>query len=292
LSLNLIVWLFLCLIWGSTWIVIKLGLSDLPPMGFAAMRFLLAVGILYVVLRIRRIPLPNKATEWRLMALTGVLQFSVTYGLIFWAEQHISSGLTAVLQATISVFGLLLAWIFLPAERITPFKLLAVVVGIVGVAVIFGDQLRVQSTLAFFASVGVVVSAYSASQSSILVKAKGGTMHPAALLFGQMLCGLPPIILYSVLVEGNPLSYHWTLRAVAAIFYLTILGTVIAFWLFYWLLSRVESTMPMMISVVTPLIAVLLGWIILGETLPSQTLFGGILIMASIALTIFKGRAR
>lgn len=291
MSLNLIVWLILCLIWGSTWIVIKLGLSDLPPISFAAMRFLLAIAILFVVLRAQKIPLPKHAKQWRLIALTGVLQFSCTYGLIFWAEQHITSGLTAVLQATISVFGLLLAWIYLPTERITPIKLLAVSIGIVGVAVIFGDQLRVQSTLAFLASVGVVISAYTASQSSILIKARGGTLHPGALLFGQMLCGLPPFIIYGLLIEGNPLTFHWTWNAIAAILYLTIFGTVIAFWLFYWLLSRVESTMPMMISVVTPFIAVLLGSIILDETLPPQTLVGGILIMACIALTVLQHRA-
>jgi drug/metabolite transporter (DMT)-like permease len=291
LSLNLIVWLFLCLIWGSTWLVIKLGLADLPPISFAAMRFSLAVVIVFFVLRIRRIPIPSTAKEWRLMALTGLLQFSINYSLIFWAEQHITSGLAAVLQANISTFGLLLAWLFLPSERITTLKVLAVCLGIAGVAVIFSDQLRVQSTLAFLASAGVVVSAYTASQASILVKAKGGSLHPAALLFGQMLCGLPPIVAYSLLVEGNPFHFHWTSQAVAAIAYLTIFGTVIAFWLFYWLLSRVESTMPMMISVVTPLIAVLLGWVVLGETLPPQTLLGGALIMASIALTVFKRNA-
>jgi drug/metabolite transporter (DMT)-like permease len=291
LPLNAIVWLFLCLIWGSTWIVIKVGLNDLPPISFAALRFTLAVAILFLLLRIRRIPLPTKASEWRLIALTGLLQFSLNYGLIFWGEQHISSGLTAVLQSMISVFGLLLAWIFLPNERITPLKLLSVCLGVVGVATIFGDQLRVQSKLAFFASVGIVFSAYCASQASILVKAKGGALHPAALLFGQMLCGLPLIVAYGLLVEGSPLAFHWTWSAVASVIYLTTFGTVIAFWLFYWLLGRVESTMPMMISVVTPLIAVLLGWVFLSETLPAQTLFGGLLIMTSIALTIFKRNA-
>jgi drug/metabolite transporter (DMT)-like permease len=268
--------------------VIKLGLTDLPPISFAAMRFVLAVAILFLVLQVQKIPLPRKASEWRLIAITGLLQFSFTYGLIFWAEQYISSGLTAVLQATISVFGLLLALIWLPNERVTPLKLIAVFLGIAGVGVIFSDQLRVQSTLAFIASVGVVISAYTASQSSILIKAKGAALHPAALLYGQMLCGLPPFIAYGLIVEGNPIHFHWTWAAVAAIFYLTIFGTVIAFWLFYWLLGKVESTMPMMISVVTPLIAVLLGWIVLGETLPPQTFFGGLLIMASIAITIFK----
>ena len=157
-----IVWLILCLIWGTTWIAIKIGLDDLPPIGFAAVRFVLASGVLFVLLRAQKIPLP-KGREWRLLAITGFLQFTVNYSLVFWAEQHISSGLTAVLQATLSMFALLLAWIFLPHERITGVKITAVGLGIAGVAVIFIDQLKVQSMLAFVASVGVVLSGYAAA---------------------------------------------------------------------------------------------------------------------------------
>ena len=292
MPITTVVWLALCLIWGSTWIAIKLGLSDLPPIGFAAVRFVLATLIVFAVLRVQRIALPKSASAWRLMALTGVLQFSINYSLIFWAEQHITSGLTAVLQALISVFGLPLAWIFLPSERITKAKLLAVALGMSGVIVIFSDQLRVQSWLAFAACASVVVSAYTAAQASILVKARATGMHPAALLFGQMLCGLPPIVGYSLIVEGNPFRYHWTPQAVMAVLYLAIVGTVAAFWLFYWLLGKVESTFAMMIAVVTPVIAVVLGWIILDERLPPQTAIGGMLIMASVGLTVINSRLR
>lgn len=291
-SLIAIVWSSLCLIWGTTWIAIKIGLDDLPPITFATVRFLLATVILYFVLRIQKIPLPKTSREWRLLFLTGTLQFAINYSLVFWAEQHITSGLASVLQANISVFGLVFAWIYLPTERITARKIIAVCLGVAGVAVIFIDQLRVQSVAALLGSIGVVVSAYAAAQSSILVKAKGGSMHPAAMLFGQMLCGLPPLIAYSLIVEGNPFAIHWTGKAVATVIYLTILGTIAAFWLFYWLLSKVESTIPMMISVVTPLIAVLVGWIVLDETLPAQTAVGGALIMSSIALIVFGSRAR
>jgi len=290
-SLKITVWLILCLIWGSTWVVIKIGLGDLPPLGFAATRFFLAVVILFIILRALKIPLPKGRAQWKLMALTGVLQFSVNYSLIFWAEQHISSGLTAVLQATISVFGLLLAWKFLPTERITPLKISAVVLGLAGVAVIFSDQLRVQDTMAFFGSAAVIVSAYAASQSSILVKARGAGIHPGAMVWSQMVCGLPPVIAWSLIAEGNPLRYHWTWQAVACVLYLTVIGTIAAFWLFYWLLERVESNQAMMISVVTPLIAVLIGWLVLGETLPAQTAIGGALVMSSIALIVIRRRA-
>lgn len=257
-------------------------------MAFAASRFILAIVILGIVIRIRKIPLPRTFPEWRLIAFTGVMQFSVNYSMVFWSEQYITSGLAAVLQAMITVFGLILAWIFLPSERITKLKVTAVVIGIVGVGVIFYDQLRVQSLLAFLGCVGVVIGSYAAAQASILVKAKGGAFHPAALVFGQMICGLPAIIIYSLLFEGDPTTFHWSWTAIICVLYLSLLGTIAAFWLYYWLLSRVESTKAMMISLVTPLLAVLIGAVTLGESLPPQTGVGGLLIIASIGLIVVR----
>jgi len=287
-AIKVLVWLILCFIWGTTWIFIKVGLEDLPPITFAVVRFLLGVLILLVIIWVQKIPLPRSAKEWRLIALTGVLQFSVNYSMVFWSEQYITSGLAAVLQAMITVFGLALAWIFLPNESITRVKVFAVCLGIVGVGVIFYDQLKVQSFMAFLGCVGVVVGSYAAAQASILVKAKGGSFHPASLVFGQMICGLPAIIVYSLAVEGNPLSFHWTWRAVICVLYLTIFGTIAAFWLYYWLLNRIESTKAMMISLVTPLLALVVGWIVLGETLPPQTGLGGLLIIGSIWLIVAR----
>ncbi len=289
--MKILVWLILALIWGTTWIFIKIGLDDLPPIAFAAARFLLGVVILFFVIRIQKIPLPNSAKEWRLIALTGVLQFSVNYSMVFWSEQYITSGLAAVLQAMITVFGLILAWVFLPNERITKLKIIAVTLGIIGVGVIFYDQLQVQSLMAFLGCVGVVIGSYAAAQASILVKSKGGAIHPAALVFCQMLCGLPAIIVYSLIAEGNPLAFNWTWKAVGCILYLTIAGTIAAFWLYYWLLGRIESTKAMMISLVTPLLAVVIGWMVLGEKLPPQTGIGGLLIIASIGLIVFRRRS-
>ncbi|MFZ1699568.1 MAG: EamA family transporter [Pyrinomonadaceae bacterium] len=288
--MKILVWLILAVIWSTTWLFIKVGLEDLPPITFAAARFLISISILFVVIKIQRIAMPNTAAQWKLLALTGFLQFSVNYSMVFWSEQYISSGLAAVLQATISVFGLLLAWIFLPDERVTPQKIIAVAVGIIGVGVIFLDQLRVENWMAFAGSVGIVIGAYAAAQASILVKAKAAAIHPASLVFCQMLCGLPPILIYSLLREGNPLTFNWTGRAIFCVLYLAILGTVAAFWLYYWLLSRIESTKAMMISLVTPLLAVVIGALVLGETLPPQTFVGGLLIIGSIGLIVFRKR--
>jgi len=286
--MKILIWLILCLIWGTTWIFIKIGLEDLPPVTFAAARFILAIVILAVIIKFQKLPLPKTAKDWKLITLTGILQFSVNYSLVFWSEQYISSGLAAVLQAMIMVFGLVLAWIFLPAERITKLKIFAVLLGIIGVSIIFIEQLQINSVKAFAGCAAIVVGAYAAAQASILIKAKGSQIHPASLVFAQMICGIPLLIIYALVQEGNPLNFRWSWQAVICILYLSILGTIAAFWLYYWLLSKIESTKAMMISLVTPLIAVVIGAIFLGETLPPQTFFGGILILASIGLIVFR----
>jgi drug/metabolite transporter (DMT)-like permease len=287
---KIIVWLILCLIWGSTWIFIKIGLADLPPISFASARFLLSAAVVFAIIRVQGISLPRKASEWRLLALTGFLQFALNYGSVFWSEQYITSGLAAVLQAMIPVFGLVLAWIFLPDERITPQKIIAVAIGIIGVAIIFIDQLKVENWMAFLACVGIVAGSYCAAQASILVKARAEAMHPASLLFGQMVCGLPFIVVYSLLFEGNPTNFHWSSIAIMCVLYLSLIGTIAAFWLYYWLLKRVESTKAMMISLVTPLLAVLIGSVTIGERLPTRTFVGGLMIIGSIALIVFRKR--
>lgn len=290
--MKIIIWLILSLIWGSTWIFIKIGLKDLPPLTFASARFVLAMAILYAVIRFQNIQFPKSKSEWKLILLTGILQFAINYSTVFWSEQYISSGLAAVLQATISVFGLLLAWIFLPNERITKLKVIAVLLGIVGVAVIFVEQLQINDFWAFMGCAAIVIGAYAAAQSSILVKAKGTALHPAMLLFCQMLCGIPFVIIYALTVEGNPLKHKWTAGAILSVLYLTIFGTVLAFWFYYWLLSKIESTKAMMISLVTPLLAVVIGAIFLNEKLPPQTFFGGILILGSIGLIVFRKKQK
>jgi len=290
--MKIFIWLTLCLIWGTTWIFIKIGLEDLPPLTFAAARFVLAVIILAVIINLQKIPFPTNKRDWKLLALTGVLQFSINYSLVFWSEQYISSGLAAVLQAMITVFGLVLAWIHLPNERITLIKVAAVTLGIAGVAVIFIEQLQINSVLAFAGCIAIVIGAYAAAHGSILVKAYGSNLHPAMLVFGQMIFGILPIIIYALTVEGNPLKLHWTWKAVISVVYLTVFGTITAFWLYYWLLSKIESTKAMMISLVTPLIAVIVGRIFLNEQLPAQTIFGGLLILASIGLIVVKKKNR
>lgn len=285
-----VVWLLLCVIWGSTWLFIKLGLQDLPPFTFAGIRFVIASLILYAIITTRRIRFPRARRDWTLLAVTGVLSFTLNYGLVFWGEQYVSSGLAALLQATIPVFGLVIAHFYLPGERMTPAKIFGVVLGVAGVGVIFSNQLSVAGTGALAGSAGLVVGSACAAYANVLVKSRGGKMEPAILAFGQMVFGLVPLLLIGIFIEGSPLRFRWTGMAVVSLFYLAIVGTVAAFLMYYWLVQHMDVTNTMLIALVTPIIAVMLGVLVLSEELQWRTIAGGAMIMAGIALVVFRRR--
>jgi drug/metabolite transporter (DMT)-like permease len=277
-----VVWLILCVIWGSTWLFIKLGLENLPPITFAGIRFVIACVILFVLIRARGIGLPDNKRDWGLLALTGVLSFSLNYGLVFWGEQHISSGLAAVLQATLPAFGLVIAHFHLPGERMTWSKIFGVVLGFAGVAVVFSNQLAIAGGKALAGCVALVLSALFAAYSNVLVKAYGRKLEPAILSGGQMFFGLIPLLLIGIPLEGNPFQFHWTPTAVLALLYLAVVGSVIAFMLYYWLVQKMDVTKTMLISLVTPVVAVVLGMLVLSEDLSWRTIAGGIMIMVGV----------
>ena len=277
-----LVWLVLCVIWGSTWLFIKLGLENLPPITFAGIRFVIACVILFSLIGLRRIALPASRHDWGLLALTGVLSFSLNYGLVFWGEQHISSGLAAVLQATLPAFGLVIAHFHLPGERMTWSKIFGVVLGFLGVAVVFSNQLAIAGGKALAGCVALVLSALFAAYSNVLVKAHGRKLEPAILAAGQMFFGLIPLLLIGIPLEGNPFHYHWTPVAWLALLYLAVVGSVIAFMLYYWLVRHMDVTKTMLISLVTPVVAVVLGMMVLGEDLSWRTVAGGIMIMVGV----------
>jgi drug/metabolite transporter (DMT)-like permease len=287
-KLPIIVWLILAMIWGSTWLFIKLGLEDLPPFTFAGIRFVIAAIILLIIILIRRRPLPRRGQDWALIAGTGILAFTINYGLLFWGEQRTSSGLAAILQTIIPVFGLVLAHLHLPEERITWPKLTGVILGIAGVALIFSNQMAAGGRSAFQGSVAIVIGAFGAAYSNVLIKSRGGRLDYAVLAAGQMICGLVPLLIIGITFEGNPLKLHWTPLAVLSLFYLAIVGSAVAFLLYYWLVRHMEVTKTMLIALITPLLAVSLGMLVRGEQLTWRIVAGGACIMAGIGVIVLR----
>ena len=287
-KLPIIVWLILALIWGSTWLFIKLGLEDLPPFTFAGIRFVIAVSILLIIIAIRHRPLPKDWRDWALIAGTGFLAFTINYGLLFWGEQRTSSGLAAILQTIIPVFGLVLAHLHLPDERITWPKFFGVVMGIMGVALIFSDQLNSEGPSAFQGSVAIVIGAFCAAYSNVLIKSRGGKLDYAVLAAGQMAFGMIPLLVIGITFEGNPLNLRWTPIALISLFYLALVGSAIAFLLYYWLVRHMEVTKTMLIALATPLIAVSLGMMVRGEKLTWRIVVGGASIMSGLGIIVLK----
>jgi len=151
-------WLTLCVVWSSTWLAIKIGLRDLPPISFVAIRFLIAIIVLITVSIGRTRLLPLRRNDYALLAITGVLMFAVNYTLLFWAELHVSSGLAAVLQATIPIFGILFAHWMLPDEPLRFQKLAGAIIALGGVALICGRLLGFNGPLAFWGGVAACTS--------------------------------------------------------------------------------------------------------------------------------------
>ena len=283
-----LVWLVLCGIWGSTWLFIKLGLEDLPPITFAGIRFVIACAILFLIIRIRDIALPRARSDWILLAVTGILAFGLNYGLIFWGEQYISSGLAALLQATIPAFGFVFAHFHLPGERLSWSKIGGVVLGVCGVALVFSNQLAVAGRQAVAGCVAMIFSSIFVAYSNVLVKAYGKNLNPAIMAAGQMFFGLLLLLAVGLPLEGNPVRFHWTPMAVIALLYLAVVGSVIAFLLYYWLVLNMDVTKSMLIALVTPVVAVLLGMIVLDEEFGWRTLAGGAMIMLGIAFIVLR----
>lgn len=280
-----LVWVVTCLIWSTVWLVIKIGVRDIPPVTFAAARLLIAILVMVPIALALKTPLPRCRREWRLIAGTGVVLLGFNYALLNWGLQHVSSGLTAVLQSATPAFALVFAHLLLPDERMTVRKVTGLLLGMAGIAVIFWDQLHFGGR-AFAGSVSVTLGAVCVAVAYVMVRRGGSRLHPSVITSGQMVAAFVPLLIYAALVEGNPLSLTWTRPALTSVLYLALLGSVVAAWLNYWLLSRVGAVNLLVMGLVEPVIAILLGAWILGESMNARALAGAAVILFSVALTM------
>lgn len=284
-------WLLLAVIWGSTWLFIKVGLADLPPFTFATIRFLIAAIALVAVLAARRVRLPRSANDWLLIGGTGILSISCSYGLVFWGERLIPAGLTAILFTTLPLWGLVFAHLLLPAEPLTARKLGGVALGIVGVALIFGGQAQLSDSTAVLGIAAILLSAAAAALSNVLVKARAGHLPPDVLTTGQILVGVFPLLMMAAALEGNPLALRWTVTAVVSVLFLALVGSALAFVVLYWLIRHIEVTKAQLLVFANTLVAVFLGWLFLDEALGWRVLLGGAAILAGLGVSLSRSGA-
>jgi len=285
-------WLACCVLWGSTWLFIKLGLRDLPPLRFAALRMTLAALLLLPFAMRAGLLRSGRAAALRVGAI-GLIQIGVPYALLFAAQQWVASGLSAVLFATFPVWLLLLARVLLPAQPLSPAKLLAAALGIAGVMVLQLPALR-SAGAGDRAALGgslIVAAAVLVALANVLVRRGLEAVPPAVLTFGQVFAGAALLIVLAWTLEGGR-SASWTPRAAVAVVYLAICGTAVPYLLLFWLLPRIPVAAIGAIPLVDTTLAVFLGSVVLGERPGWRLLAGGALVLIAAAIANGVGAAR
>jgi len=276
-----LVWVTVCLLWSSTFAFIRLGLQDLPPFTFAWLRLAIAVAVLA--------PIAIAGGHWRSLTGrdiaavcgTGVSLLGVNYGLVFWGAQFVPSGLVAILLSGTPVLALAFGW-FLGSEGVNARKLLALTLGILGVVVIFGAEARASGQAALLGGVAVFAASACVAFAYVWLKTHGHHLSPTAVTALQSLAGLIPLTALGLVTEGTPAFTRWPATAWVALLYLALVASVLAFWLNYWLLQRMDASAMLMMGVAEVPIAVGLGALIFGERLPTGTLLGGTCVLFGV----------
>lgn len=283
---TLLAFAIIYLVWGTTFLAIRVGVQEVPPFLLAAMRFVVAGGVLYLWIIARGEPSPT-VRQWMAASLVAVLIFVFDYGLLFWAERRVPSGLAAVMLATIPVFMALAEIIFLRTQKLTARLALALLIGICCVAVLMSRSVNLGGApIDKMGAVALLIASLSWSLGSILtrklplppskVMSSGTQMLAGGVFLGITAAGL-----------GEFRGFHpsdISLRAWLALAYLIIAGSIIAFTAYTWLIHRESPTKVGTYAYVNPLVAVVVGYLLGGETLGPRTILGTLFVLTSVVV--------
>ena len=276
-----IVFGLLCFIWGSTWLAIKIGLEDSPPFLSAGFRFAIAGIILAVIIGLKVMPLSYGPRIWLLMVISGIF-VGLSYGGIYWGEQYVPAGLTAVLFATLPLFVALFSHVTLPEERLSLAKLGGMFVSLGGVIIIFSDSLGWETASGWWGVAALVFSSALLAATNILVKREFHQVSPVVLTAVQMTSGAVVLLFFGAVWERLS-DFLITLNSVGALLYLSLVGTVLAFAIYYWLMKRIQVTRVSLIVLITPVVAVFLGCLFLRESMTVHMAVGSTMVLGGVA---------
>ena len=282
-------YVLLCIVWGSTWLVIKVGYGGLGPFNVAAARFFLAGAVFILLVPLFRAQWPRGRREWGLVVWVGLVLFAADYGLIYWGEQFLESGLTAILFATLPLITIVIAHLYLPGDRITPRKLAGTLLAFFGVVALFGDHVRLDPAKAG-PMLAIVASAVCAAAAGVATKRHGAALHPAALNAPAMLVGASALLVMS-LTAGEEFRLPRDAATWGAVIYLAVAGSVVSFLVYFTLLKTWSVTSLSFISVFTPAVALLLGFVFLDERPTLLTAVGAAFILTGVMLALTTRRS-
>jgi drug/metabolite transporter (DMT)-like permease len=273
-------------VWGSTFLAIRIGVHEVPPFLLAAMRFLAAGLVLYAWMIARGERSPS-LREWRSAFLLAVLIFVLDYGLLFWAEQRVPSGIAAVMMATIPVFMSLSEIIFLRTRKLTVRLAAALLIGIGGVAVLMSNSLSLGSEPIDRAGAAALIAAsMSWSVSSALTRKLQLPSSKVMSSGSQMLAG-GLLLTLTAAAMGEFHAFHPSTisrEAWLSLLYLIVAGSIIGFTAYVWLIHHESPTKVGTYAYVNPVVAVLLGYFFGGEALGVRTILGTLLVLISVVV--------
>jgi len=270
-------------LWGSTYLAIRVVVETLPPFLSGGVRFLVAGSALLMLLWMRGVPLPN-GLEWRNASVVGLLLLVSGNGLVMWAEKSISSGLTALLIALTPVWFALLDWARPNGTRPGWRTLAGIVVGFSGIVVLINGDARVNGSL--LAAIAVIMAGISWAGGSLYAKHTSNGSSAWMNAATQMICGGGGLLLAGTIL-GEPWRTEWSgvsARSLLALGYLVVFGSWIAFSAYVWLLQVSTPSRVSTYAYVNPVIAVFLGWALLGETVSSRMFLGMLIVVAGVVI--------
>jgi drug/metabolite transporter (DMT)-like permease len=280
-------------VWGSTFLAIRVGVHEVPPLLFAAMRFLVAGLVLYVWMAVKGERWPTRR-QWMSIVLLAFLIFVVDYGLLFWAEQRVPSGIAAVMLATIPVFIALSEILFLRTQRLTVRLALALLIGIGGVAVLMSRALNLgDAPLDRAGAVALIIASLSWSIASVLTRKLPLPSSKVMNSGAQMLAG-GVLLTFAAAAFGEFHNFHPSTVSRDAWFsllYLIIAGSIIGFTAYVWLIHHESPTKVGTYAYVNPVVAVLIGYLLGGEALGLRTILGtGFVLISVVVITTTRAK--
>jgi drug/metabolite transporter (DMT)-like permease len=273
-------------VWGSTFLAIRVGVREVPPFLLAALRFLVAGGVLFGWMIARGERSPTRR-QWMSSFLLALLIFVFDYGLLFWAEQRVPSGIAAVMMATIPLFMALSEIVLLRTQKLTVRLTLALLAGICGVAVLVSRSFDLGGTaIGKVGAVALIFAAISWSIASALSRKL--PLPPSKVMSSgaQMLAG-GVLLTLSALALGEFRSFHpWavSLGAWLALLYLIVAGSIVGFTAYVWLIHHESPTKVGTYAYVNPVVAVVLGYFLGGETVSLRTALGTLFVLISVVV--------
>jgi drug/metabolite transporter (DMT)-like permease len=273
-------------VWGSTYLAVRVGVREVPPLILAAMRFSVAGLVLFgwVLARGERAP---SLREWRSASILGMVIFLFDYGLLFWAEQRVPSGIAAVMLATIPVFMALSEIIFLRTQRLTVRLALALLIGLGGVGVLMSRALNLGGApIDKWGAMALIFASISWSAASVLARKLPLPSSKVMSSGAQMLAG-GILLTIAAGAFGEFRNFHPSAvsRGVwFALVYLIVAGSIIGFTAYVWLIHHESPTKVGTYAYVNPIVAVLVGYFLGGEALSARTILGTLFILISVVV--------